>query len=99
MFTIVTVYIIYLHIKKYDFTKDDELSINNHSNLLFHCCMYKLYKSLKYLVSKYKFTENNLKRLEKFSSNIKIKYILLINNLLNSKYNYKKMFNLIYKKN
>ena len=84
---------------KYDFTTDDVLAVNNKGDLLYLCCMYRLYKSLKYLVSKYKFTENNLKRLETFSSNIKIKKILSINNLLNSKYNYNKMFNLIYKKN
>ena len=84
---------------KYDFTTDDVLAEDNHDNLLSLCCRNKFYKSLKYLVSKYKFTKNNLKRLEKFSSSAKVKKILSINNLLNSKYNYNKMFDLIYKKN
>ena len=91
-------YKIFLYIfNKYNFTTDDVLAEDNHDNLLFRCCSNKLYKSLKYLVSKYKFTKNNLKCLEEYSSNIKIKKILSINNLLNSKYNYKKIFYLIYK--
>ena len=83
---------------KYDFTTADVLAENNNGNLLSYCCLNRYYKSLKYLVSKYKITENNLKHLEKFSSLAKIKKILLINNLLNvNKYNYNKMFDLIYK--
>ena len=85
---------------KYDFTMDDFLAKNGYGNdILIYCCLNKLYNSLKYLVTKYKFTENNFKRLEKISPSAKVKKILLINNLLDSKYNYNKMFDLIYKKN
>ena len=72
---------------------------SDNGNLLFFCYHNKHYKTLKYLVSKYKITENNLKRLEKYNYYISYKKILLINNLLNSKYNYNKIFDLIYKKN
>ena len=83
---------------KYNFTTNDVLAEDNRDNLLFRCCFNKLYKSLKYFIIKYKFTENNLKHLKKFSPNIIIKKILLINNLLDyNKYNYNKMFDLIYK--
>ena len=75
------------------------LAEDNRDNLLFRCCFNKLYKSLKYFIIKYKFTENNLRHLKKFNNDIIIKKILSINNLLNSKYNYNKTFDLIYKKN
>ena len=85
---------------KYNFIKNDVLAKNEWDNdLLSLCCLYKSHKSLKYLIIKYKFTKNNLKRLEKFNYGAKVKKILLINNLLIvKKYNYKKMFDLIYKK-
>ena len=85
---------------KYNFTKNDILVKNKwNEDLLSLCCLYGYYKSLKFLVIKYKFTESNLKYLNFFKNYIKIKKILSINNLLNSKYNYNKLFDLIYKKN
>ena len=84
---------------KYNFTKNDILAKNLYGNdLLQLCCLNEHYKLLKYLIIKYKFTENNLKYLNSFNNDIKIKKILLITNLLNcNKYNYNKLFNLIYK--
>ena len=82
---------------KFSFTKNDILAKNIfNKSLLSSCCQHKCCKLLKYLIKKYKFTKNDLKHLNKFNSDVKINKILLINDLLNSKYNYSKIFDFIY---